>query len=64
MSVNAAGSASNVSAAITALRQAVSQEQVAGAAIAQASQQTPAPTKSEAPAPAGQGRGENVDILV
>ena len=64
MSVNAAGSASNISAAITALRQTVSQEQVAGAAIAQASQQVQQQSKPESVPPATEGRGQNVDILV
>ena len=65
MSVDAAGSAMNVQLAVTSLRQAVQTEQVAAAALIQASnqaaQQAPQPAAPDA-APKTPGVGENVDL--
>ncbi|MCK5444406.1 MAG: hypothetical protein KAI73_02210 [Rhodospirillaceae bacterium] len=65
MSVNAAGSAVNVQQAMIALRQAVSQEQVAAAAVMEAANQATrdtasAQTSEDAANP--EGRGEKVDV--
>lgn len=65
MSVNAAGSAINVQQAMIALRQGVSQEQVAAAAMMEAANQAARDTAQaqavEEPA-SSEGRGEKIDV--
>lgn len=66
MSVNAAGSAVNVQQAMIALRQAVSQEQVAAAAVMEAANQATVSAQAQSQTgedPANpEGRGEKVDV--
>ena len=65
MSVNSAGSASNVNFAVTALRQTVQPEQVAAAVVAQAGavqQQANAQNDKQTGAEASDGRGATVNV--
>jgi len=62
MSVTAAGSSINVQQALTALRSAVQQEQVAASLVTEAAKQ--AADSVQAPESAGStdGRGEKIDV--
>ena len=64
MSVNAAGSAINVQQALIALRQGVSQEQVAAAAVSEAVQQASrdAAQNPSTEGASSEGRGEKIDV--
>ncbi len=63
MSVNAAGSSVNVQQAMVALRQSVSQEQVAAALVTEVAAQSARDSAQQAAVEnSGEGRGEKVDV--